>query len=306
MDYVLIPGTTSDKSLVAQDFLNWTATNEYKSSQGVELARLFGSGHIKENDTILFMDFWNPVVFQAKYMSIMTGIKVKLIGLAHAGHYDKFDRLHYQSTAVGQHLWAKDIEQAFATSYDKIVFATQFHLEMYEAAYGPSPAYRCGFPMEYIRKIGTGERKAWPQHIIFSQRLAPEKQPELFDELTHRLEMEYECVNMFKKYKNPTKQQYHEELNKASLYISFSLQETLGITPYEALACGCNILVPDRLAYKEMYSDAFKYPSDANMGEIIDRVRAVLYNPKIQNVKEEFDRVGAEFFSSNKLLEILK
>ena len=62
--------------------------------------------------------------------------------------------------------------------------------------------------------------------------------------------------------KQLTKNEYHNLLGEAKLMFSANLQETLGISWYEGSIVNCLPMVPDRLSYKEMAINEFKYPSE--------------------------------------------
>jgi glycosyltransferase involved in cell wall biosynthesis len=96
--------------------------------------------------------------------------------------------------------------------------------------------------------------------VIFPARIAPEKQPEIVKELEHRIP-EFEFV--FCCEQNMSKEEYWYHMARAKIMISTSLQETFGITQFEALAAGNVPLVPDHLCYSEEYADdpQFLYPS---------------------------------------------
>ena len=49
-------------------------------------------------------------------------------------------------------------------------------------------------------------------------------------------------------------------LGEAKMVFSANLQETLGISWYEGLLVDTIPMVPDRLSYKEMATEDFKYP----------------------------------------------
>ena len=136
-----------------------------------------------------------------------------------------------------------------------------------------------GFPMEYIKDLTNPTNRV--DRVLFTQRNAPEKQPWLFDKISDILTpLGIECVNVQKL--GASKEQYHEYLNSSKMVLSFALQETLGITPYEALVCGCDILVPDRLSYSEMYSEEFKYSNEMTIPELAKLVveRLELYDSR--------------------------
>lgn len=295
----------ADKS----DFLNWTATNIFKARQVEEIARRFENGEVKNGDVFLFTDFWNPCVVQVRYMAVMLGIDIKIVGLAHAGAYDNWDRLSIKSREYGNILWAIFAEQSFDFTYDKIVFATEFHRNLFEATHGVTPNHVvAGFPMEYIDRYTFSKPvvRGNKVKIIYSQRLAPEKQPEMFEQLKELLGNDnYTYVNVLEKYSNPTKDQYYSELLSSDIYVSFSLQETLGITPFEAYKCGCAILVPDRLSYTEIWEDQFKYPSDETVEEIAQRIEDLVLDSCYQDRSTQRDRLD-KYFGSKQLMEILR
>ena len=299
------------------DFLNWTATNIYKSRQIEIISEWFADGTIKDGDTFLFCDFWHPGVLQVKYMAVMLGINIRIVGLAHAGAYDGWDRLAIKSWDQGSPTWALQTEQAFKATYDMIVFATEFHRELFEMSHGQSRKNLvAGFPMEYvldnINNFGRDPllyKRQNKYRVIFTQRLAPEKQPEKFKEL-ERVMVElygpqFEFVNMLERYQNPTKKDYYTELMKSDLYVSFALQETLGITPFEALCAGCKVLVPDRLSYKEMWLPDFKYDDNATMVEIADLCMELLTDQVEQPTHNQL-ALSEQYFASKTLVEILR
>lgn len=300
----------------SSDFLNWTATNIYKSRQIEIISEWFADGTIKNGDTFLFCDFWHPGVIQVRYMAVMLGIDIKIVGLAHAGAYDGWDRLAIKSHEMGGTYWALATEQAFLAVYDCIVFATEFHRELFENSHGRNRKnVVAGFPMEYIahniKKFSQDTMlymKNNKYRIVYSQRLAPEKQPHLFKELEAEMVAafgdRFEFVNILERYASPTKQEYYSELLRSDLYISFALQETLGITPYEALLAGCKVLVPDRLSYKEIWMPEFKYASDWTIDNIADRVMGLLIENEIQPASAQAARCR-KYFASDDLIKVL-
>jgi hypothetical protein len=290
---------------VASDgaFLNWASTNFFKCDQGNTIAEAFYAGTVQPDDVFLFTDFWNPVITMVKYMSALMDIPVKIVALAHAGSYDPYDFLGRKTK--GDSKWARTAELAMASACDALVFATQFHLDMFRDVIDRNWELNCvvaGFPMEYIKDIAKPVQKE--NLVLFTQRNAPEKQPWKFDELAKALsDTDYKFVNV--QDLGLDKQGYHDILNRAKLVVSFANQETLGITPYEALVCGCDILVPDRLSYTEMYSPIFKYKEGQ---DVTYQVRKALsmFNIMRSDIEEEAKRVGEQFFSSGKLINLLK
>ena len=259
-------------------FLNFGGTNIYKSAQVEQMGRLFCDGSVHPGDHFLFTDAWHPGIINLKYMSELLGISVVTHGLWHAGSYDPQDFL---GRLVGDKPWVRHAEKSFFHAFDHNYFATQFHIEMFfvnllndyptenpwfeedlaEIIAGEDPRFvRTGWPMEYMEDTLT-MYKNMPKRdlILFPHRIAPEKQIEIFRDLAHWLP-DYEFIVC--QDHQLTKHEYHTLLGEAKIVFSANLQETLGISCYEGAILDCIPLVPDRLSYREMYQDNFKYPSD--------------------------------------------
>ena len=292
-------------------FVNWAGTNEYKSNQAASISAAFGYGNIKDGDVIFFTDFWNPAILQTRYMIEMLGVKAKIVALAHAGAYDPHDLLGQR---CGNQTWVKHSENAMAAACDALVFATEFHRSMFfRSRQMPlGSAYVAGFPFEFVLNIfGKQEAKSEREDlIIFTQRNSPEKNPHIFDEIA-ALMPEYRFVNVQRE--GASKEQYHDYIRRAKLMLSFADQETLGITPYEALCGGCDILVPNHLSYKEMYSPAVKYNIHSHgtprRATFLKRITASMSMSDTQRAEQcatELARVQEKFFSSAELIKILR
>lgn len=237
-------------------FLNFGGTNIYKSSQLIKIAELFCNGSINSGDKFLYTDAWNPTILQVKYMSELLNIPVEIHALWHAGSYDPQDFL---GRLIGDKPWVRHTEKALMNAIDCNWFATQFHVDLFKQVFDieDSKIYITGWPMEYLNNILSTENHK-EDIILFPHRLAPEKQLEIFKHLESKLP-EYKFIVCQEQ--NLTKEEYHNLLRKAKLVFSANLQETLGISCYEGALSGALPIVPDRLSYKEMYTDLFKYPS---------------------------------------------
>ena len=229
-------------------FLNFNETNIWKSSQLINLL----SHKISDGDVILITDAWNPIIIQLKYILSLQNIKAKLAGIWHAGSYDPSDFL---GRLIGDTPWVRHAERAMFESYDYNFFATDFHKDMFMKTFGLKENLdkfiTCGFPFEYMEKIlapyiGGPKRN----QIVFPHRIAPEKQVEIFRDLSKELP-EYDwlvCQD-----KKLTKHQYHMTLAESKIVFSANLQETLGISSIiEGPLCECIPFVPNRLSYTEI------------------------------------------------------
>lgn len=251
-------------------FLNFAATNIYKSSQLIKIAKMFQNGNITPGDKFVFTDFWNTSILQVKYMSDLLGIPVEIHGLAHAGAYDKHDFL---GQLIKDPRWANHTEKALYHSLDYIYFATEQHRQLFkDNVFGPmdkdaeyefnKKAVQTGWPMHYMEHTLSKYKSEKEDIIIFPHRIASEKQPEIFYDLQKELP-QYKFVVCQEKCL--TKDEYHSIMSKAKVLFSANLQETLGIT-----TCGEGPILdvipfaPNRLSYTEIFSQhsEFLYPSE--------------------------------------------
>ena len=298
-DVVIIEGDDVPAQPTPGAFLDFGATNIYKSSQLMIIAQLFRDGKINDGDRFLYTDAWNPTVIQLRYMAELLGKKIEIHGMWHAGSYDPQDFL---GRLVGDKPWVRNAESSMFYAYDVNWFATRYHSNlMLREVFGVDVEKQrdetdewmvgcvdedvnrvqlTGWPMEYLHELlpplAKSQRKP---SVVFPHRLAPEKQVEIFRDLAQSMP-EYEWIVC--QDTTLTKDQYHEILGSAAMLFSANLQETYGISAIEGLLAGAVPLLPDRLSYSEMWDDRFLYPSEwtkdwdayqANKSNIITRIR---------------------------------
>jgi len=305
-------------------FLNFGGTNIYKSRQVEQMGRLFCSGSVRPGDHFIFTDAWHPGIINLKYMSELLQIPVTIHALWHAGSYDPQDFL---GRLIGDTPWVRHAEKSFYSAIDHNYFATEFHIELfcknlldYENSnivrqFAPNKIIRTGWPMEYMEDTLT-IYKNMPKRdlILFPHRIAPEKQVDIFRDLKEHLP-QYEFVIC--QDQQLTKNEYHNLLGEAKLVFSANLQETLGISWYEGAIVDAIPLVPDRLSYSEMAFDTFKYPSEwtesFNSYNVYrpDLCRLIIehmanYKTRLPSLNKQVYELKENFFSCNKLLEMLK
>jgi len=314
-------------------FLNFGGTNIYKSSQVEKIGRLFCEGKILAGDHFIFTDAWHPGIINLKYMSELLEIPVITHGLWHAGSYDDQDFL---GRLIGPAQWVRHAEKSFYHCFDHNYFATEFHVKLFfdellNDGVFDNPWYdedwrdrytdnnqkivRSGWPMEYMEDTLL-MYKNMPKRdlILFPHRLAPEKQVEIFMDLKESLP-QYEFVICQER--QLTKNEYHNLLGESKLVFSANLQETLGISWYEGAIVGAIPMVPDRLSYSEMALDVFKYPSEWTLDfnnyriyreKIIAQIIQYMenYEKYLPRLNTQVDTLKKDFFSCNRLLEMLK
>jgi glycosyltransferase involved in cell wall biosynthesis len=247
-------------------------------------------------------------------MSELLGIPVTTHGLWHAGSYDPQDFL---GRLVGDKPWVRHAEKSFFHAFDHNYFATDFHIEMFrnnlfgEDDFTYKSITRTGWPMEYMDNTLTMYKNMQKRDLIlFPHRIAPEKQVDIFRDLAQYLpQYEFDvCQDQ-----QLTKNEYHNLLGEAKLVFSANLQETLGISCYEGAIVDAIPMVPDRLSYKEMYYDTFKYPSEwTESYEAYEAFRPALCHKIIQymnnheqfkyQVRKQATDLTDKFFSCQTLL----
>ena len=320
-DVVIIDGPTDiPKATTPGAFLNFGGTNVYKADQVGKIGRLFTDGKVHAGDHFIFTDAWHPGIINLKYMSELLGIKVKIHALWHAGSYDPQDFL---GRLIGNAPWVRHSEMAFFEAIDHNYFATDFHINMFLKnllnEYSSEIALlryddkivRTGWPMEYMLEILAPYKDlAKRDLILFPHRIAPEKQVEIFRDLAQTLP-QYEWIVC--QDQQLTKDQYHKLLGESKIVFSANLQETLGISCYEGTLVDAVPMVPDRLSYKEMYSDAFRYPSEwteswnsylEHKQELIDIIVWSIenYESRIKLVRANAASLTDNFFSATNLI----
>jgi hypothetical protein len=173
---------------------------------------------------------------------------------------------------------------------------------------------RSGWPMEYMPATITPYKTKKRDLILFPHRIAPEKQVEIFKDLAVALP-QYEWIVCQEQ--NLTKEAYHTLLGEAKLVFSANLQETLGISMYEGALTDAIPMVPDRLSYKEMYAEIWKYPSEwtesyssflSHKQELCNKIVAYMtdYDEYAKLVPQQARSLHHDFFSATKLLANIK
>lgn len=241
-------------------FLNFLDTNLWKNTQINKLVEMFKNKEVEPGDHILFPDGWHTGILQIKYISELLNIPVKIHAIWHAGSYDPNDFL---GRLIKDKNWTFNAERAMMYACDYNYVSTEYHKDLIESELFfdmKSPnIIVSGLPFEYLWKTLKPYSQLPKRNLIlFPHRIAPEKQVEIFKDLAGSFP-DYEFVVCQEQ--KLTKDQYHQLLGESKMVFSANLQETLGISCIEAIICNSIPFVPDRLSYREMYDDVFKYPS---------------------------------------------
>ena len=306
----VISGGDTPQATTPGAFLNFGGTNVYKSKQLEIIGEKFCNGEIKDGDYFLYTDAWNPTVIQLRYMAELLGVNIKIGGLWHAGSYDPQDFL---GRLIGDKPWVRQAEVSMYHCYDDNFFATDFHIELFQKTFGAwtkgHEPKQVGWPMEYLKDIMEPFKGIAKEDIIlFPHRIAPEKQPEIFRDLAQSLP-QYKFV--FAQDTQLTKDEYHTLLSRSKMVFSANLQETLGISWYEAALVNTFPLVPGRLSYSEMATNDVLYPSEwteswdsyiEHKQHLISRIVEIMSRDNTEINSNVIDKVES-FFNGDKLYE---
>ena len=309
-----ISGGDTPQATTPGAFLNFGGTNVYKSNQLEQIATLFCEGKINDGDYFLYTDAWNPTVIQLRYMAELLGVNISIGGMWHAGSYDPSDFL---GRLIGDKPWVRHAEHSMFECYDHNFYATDFHIKLWNKTFNnvqSGKVVRTGWPMEYFDQeleAYKGGKKS--NTILFPHRIAPEKQPEIFYDLKEALPQYNFIVCQEKQLQ---KYEYHNLLAESKLVFSANLQETLGISGYEALILDTMVMVPDRLSYKEMFLDTFRYPSEwtqdmqhyqLNKQKIMDKIVDMMenYSKYVTEIQRQKKQLQTQFFHGKNLYETI-
>lgn len=249
----VVIGSEKVQEIYDGEFLDVIGTNKFKLEQGIEICNYIQSGQITDNDTLLFLDLWNPVVTNIAYIRDCLDMKFKMVGYFHAGTWDENDFLHKKNLQS----WSRGLEHSMGLAVDEIIVATEYHKKLIQEHFKLDNIVVDKFPIF----IDGHKPKPKQNIVVFPHRIAPEKQPELFDEVRLKYNKWYgnECMWVKTAEECKSKDEYYDVMSRAKVSVSFALQETFGIAMLESMNLGCVPLAPNRLSYKETIDEEYLY-----------------------------------------------
>jgi glycosyltransferase involved in cell wall biosynthesis len=243
-----VSGTKYTDKINVGDVLDVYGTHYYKYSQLQKIVDLIQRGEITHGDELWFADLWFPGIEGLFYIRAMTGIQFRITGVLHAGTWDKHDFTFKN----GMHSWAHNIERGWLDQIDTVFLGSEFHRDLILDTFGNDIRAKLKVTGLFFDAGEVNRNKKEKENIIvFPHRLDSEKHPEMFDLMADEYgDGPWKFVKTMDVTKN--KEEYYKLLGKAKIAISFSAQETFGYAMLEAMANGCDVLVPNRLSYKTM------------------------------------------------------
>ena len=266
-------------------FLDISSTCHYKSTQLQAISKLFHNKKVEDGSVFFFADieFWG--IEQVRLLADMNHVKVFLTGFLHAASYTKGDAFeiaapYQQFTEVG---WVAALDRVYVGShYHKLAFENRriapigFPELQSRIVVTKNPM----FESDYAFKGSIKEKR-----MLLTNRFDVEKNPHLTVEMFLNLKERYpdwefiittsrktfrtnysnaEMVNMYQRMGDAgielkvglTKDEYHEELEKAAIVVSHSPEENYGICVAESIIYGCFPLLSNCASHPEfVYSD---------------------------------------------------
>lgn len=274
------------EKIVNGQFLDVVHTNIYKAKQLQTFLAAVAGGAVKLHDVVMLHDLWFPGLEMLFYVRDALKLPIHICGYLHAGTYDPWDFLSRQ----GMNVWGRELEQSWFRGVDRIFLHSDFHerLLLSKRFVERSKIRKVGFPFRLLEpKWVIGEKK---DIVVFPHRLAPEKQPEIFDTLRNELADTLPGWQFIKTQDTlRTKDEYYALLQSAKISFSASLQETWGISMQESVIHGCIPVVPARLAYLDVYDKKFQYH---NYEHAVTLIKQFAENYSHVVLSEEFASTG--------------
>lgn len=267
-------GCVEPVPIIDGEFLDSSYTMRYKLDQAFEVCTYIDQNRHKKF-TVFCLDTWNPCLLNIAYMRDTLGLDIEIKSMLHAGVYDPHDFLSKTNIST----WGSHLEKSLYLAHDEIFIATNFHTDLFYKKYNLHEKFT---KVKWPVATKDVPMKSWEDKkniVLFPHRLAPEKRPDLFADLASYYKEVYPSDNLeFIRTKDVclNKEHYYSCLDEAKFAVSFAEQETFGIAMQEAVNHGCIPIVPNRLSYKELYSDVFKFES---LEECAFLIHKYLHNP---------------------------
>jgi hypothetical protein len=93
-----------------------------------------------------------------------------------------------------------------------------------------------------------------------------------------------------------TWEEYSKFLSKTQILLITSKEDTFGYTVLDAFQCGCNVIAPNKLAFKELLSRDFLYDNINDLHEKIKNILSKFYTP--QKLNDGIQRKVDNFYDS--------
>lgn len=278
---------------------------EQQTNHTSKFIDLFSRKKVNIGDHFIFMDAWNPAIYQLRYLSTVYRIPVWIHGFWQLGSFNKTSYLSFSKSLT----WQRNTERSFVAAINHNYYDSEMHYTQLRTLFktlgarnllrSPNRIHRCGPPMEHVRdytKQFAGTKKR--DMILFADKGTVDKQMIIFRELQRALpQFEWVCIED----KMPNENQYHGLLASAKYVLILDLIDSSSTTAFEAIMHGAIPLAPDRLNFKEIVPDKWRYPSEWTLSYVNYTEH---YSEIIEYIKDRMDnynkyKVGIEEWANH-------
>jgi glycosyltransferase involved in cell wall biosynthesis len=295
-------------------------TNIWKFTQLQEVCRLFKMNSVSSGDVFFVFDVWFPGLEAIPYMAQLQGVDVKVFGFLHAGSYTNEDFTAPMAS------WAQHFERGWIQLCRKVFVGTDYHRHQFRLFRGVvGDLVVTGNPFdstEIISQCQIVPVEDREKIIVFPHRWDREKRPDRFVRLMKglwRLRQDFRVVittsrSSFRS-NDPrliemlddfpfvakaglSKQAYYQEMARARVFVSTTIEENFGYCFVEAMALGCTPVVVKSYSHPEILNqdERFLYSTD---DEAVALLSKYLDNPVsvpvyVKRYDQSIDRVLTE------------
>jgi len=244
------------------------------------------SGEVKDGDICYFDDLWFPGLESIFYTQELMNLRIGVYGFLHAGSFTYLDFVY------PMRLWARNLEKSWITASSLIfVGSQQTKTDIYDCGliddceHGLDKIVTTGLPFEVPKDLVdkySEEILHKEDNVIFPHRDDIDKG---VDDLLRLILLLKKKTDKPIKYVitsggRPTRQstralfanfpevefkpdlskdEYYKLLAKSKVMFSAAIQENFGVCTQEALAFGVYPVCPDRVSYKYLLHQNFRY-----------------------------------------------
>jgi len=259
-------------SIIDNTPLTFSDIIKQQAEQANIFADLFYNKSVNIGDHFIFMDAWNPAIIQLKYLSVVYRIPIWVHGFWQLGSFNKTSYISFAKTIT----WQKNAERSLVSAINYNYYYSDEHFKMIKGLFktlggknlinSELKIQKAGPPMEHVRDYvkeyqGTMKRDM----ILFADKGTIDRTMIIFRELQRALpQYEWVCIED----KMPNEKQYHGLLASAKYVLITDLIDSASTTAFEAIMHGAIPLAPDRLNFKEIVPEQWRYPSEWTLSYI--------------------------------------
>lgn len=262
------------------DFLNPSYTMLNKSTQLIDIAKLYSLGYVTNYTTFFFSDLWFPGLEQIAYLNYHYNVEPKITGIVHAGSFTDYDE------ARNMEWWAGKMEEMIFGIADTIYVGSNFLkgdlLQKRMIDYKKIVVTHLPIDRQVVEMAADLTNNRKENIVVFTGRDHPDKQPDEWRRLCDWFDGS-DIKFVWTQKENLPKMAYYELLSKAKCVVSFALQENFGFGIIEATMLGCVPVLPDRLVYKEFFVQEYRYKNFEDLVRMIEQsISGHLQSPKLK------------------------